>query len=469
MPSIDAYLRAIKAKESTNNYSVLGPTHPKYGRALGAYQVMESNLPSWSQAAVGRQVTPDEFLKNPELQDQIARHRFSQYAEKHGLDNAASMWHSGVPLAQAQARKDVLGTRTPDYVRDIARRAGSDTGGSTDGVQVAQPNPQADLPADGAAEAGGPPAQPGFFEGGPGALFGMPQKDWNAGDAMLGVGAALMARDNPTGASALSALASKAKTAQAGKSVLKVDNKTGMGVIYDPTTGTTKTQQLFPRSNEPEDPTDGNRKMFQENLNKANAHSMLSETFDRARRELATGDIDLSLAAKIKQSASELFNLPLTEPQKRTARFLLDMENARADILRTFPGVQTEGDAKRAMDMLKPGGIAGLSNDNVMEAMERGFSHSTRNYSDQLKYNESLYKKFGDRIGPSDYGDSNAARQRAFAEAEETYKPLKESYVKKRTEGAATQTKQITGRPQDAQAAPPTTGMSLYDAFKNRK
>jgi hypothetical protein len=464
MPSIDAYLRAIKAKESTNNYSVLGPTHPKYGRALGAYQVMESNLPSWSQAAVGRQVTPDEFLKNPELQDQIARHRFTQYAEKHGLDNAASMWHSGVPLAQAQARKDVLGTRTPDYVKDIARRAGGDTGVSVDPTQMTQ----ADLPAQGAAEAGGPPTQPGFWEGGPGALFGMPQKDWNAADAMIGVGAALMARDNPSGASALSALATKAKASQGAKSVVKVDSKTGMVTRYDPTTDSFKTEQVFPRSPEADDPTDGNRKMFQDNLSKANAHSALAETMDRARREIATGDIDLSLASKVKQSAAELFNMPLTDQQKRTARFLLDMENARADILRTFPGVQTEGDAKRAMDMLKPGGLAGLSNDNVMEAMERGFAHSTRNYGEQLKYNESLYQKFGTRIAPSDYGDSNAARQRAFAEAEETYKPLKESYVKKRTESTTQKSTEITGRPQDAKA-PPTTGMSLYDAFKNRK
>ncbi len=465
MASIDAYLNAIKGVESSGRYGVVGPTHKRHGRALGAYQIMESNLPSWSQEAVGRQVSPDEFLQSKELQDQIARHRFSQYAEKHGLDNAASMWHSGVPLDQAQARKDSLGTRTPDYVRRVAAAAGS-TG--TGGPQISPTPMDPDAPAPGAMEASGPPASPGFWEGGPGALFGMPQKDWNAGDALIGVGASLMARDNPSGASALSALATKAKASQGAKSVVKVDSKTGMVTRYDPTTDSFKTEQVFPRSPEADDPTDGNRKMFQDNLMKANAHSALAEMMDRARREVATGDIDLSLASKIKQSAAELFNMPLTDQQKRTARFLLDMENARADILRTFPGVQTEGDAKRAMDMLKPGGLAGLSNDNVMEAMERGFAHSTRNYGEQLKYNESLYQKFGTRIAPSDYGDSNAARQRAFAEAEETYRPLKESYVKKRTESTTQKSTEITGRPQDAKA-PPTTGMSLYDAFKNRK
>lgn len=464
----DKYIRAMQQLESSGRYNAVGPTHPRMGRALGISQVMESNLPQWTQEAIGRQVSGDEFLKSPEIQDAVTRHRFGKLVEQYGsVPDALSAWHSGRPLSRAQGAQDSLGTKTPDYVRRIMAAAE----GSPDGTQGAPQGgltAQADLPAEGAAEAGGPKPAPGFWEGGPGALFGMPQKDWNAADAMIGVGAALMARDNPSGASALSALATKAKASQGAKSVVKVDSKTGMVTRYDPTTDSFKTEQVFPRSPEADDPTDGNRKMFQDNLSKANAHSALAETMDRARREIATGDIDLSLASKVKQSAAELFNMPLTDQQKRTARFLLDMENARADILRTFPGVQTEGDAKRAMDMLRPGGLAGLSNDNAMEAMERGFAHSTRNYGEQLKYNESLYQKFGTRIAPSDYGDSSAARQRAFAEAEETYKPLKENYVKKRTEGTTQKSTEITGRPQDAKA-PPTTGMSLYDAFKNRK
>ncbi len=460
----DKYIRAMQQLESSGRYNAVGPTHPRYGRALGISQVMESNLPQWTQEALGRQVGADEYLRTPEIQDAVTRHRFAKLVEQHGsVPDALSAWHSGRPLSRSGGAQDSLGTKTHDYVNRIMA--------SADGSQGVPPQngltAQADLPAQGAAEAGGPPTQPGFWEGGPGALFGMPQKDWNAGDAMLGVGAALMARDNPSGASALSALATKAKTAQAGKSVLKVDNKTGMGVIYDPTTGTTKTQQLFPRSEEPEDPSDGNRKMFQENLSKANAHSMLAETFDKARRQIAAGDMDLSILSKARQSASELFNLKLTPQQENAVKFALDMENARADILRTFPGVQTEGDAKRAMDMLKPGAMGQFSNDAVMSAMEKGFARSTQLYGEQLKYNESLWNKFGNRIGPSDYGDLNASRQKAFAEAEETYKPIKETYSKKRAE--ASKPPEINGRPQDAKAAPPTTGMSLYDAFKNRK
>jgi hypothetical protein len=68
MAILDAYRRAIGNIESrgSGGYSAIGPTHPKYGRALGAYQVMESNLPQWSQEALGRQVSPDEFLANPQ-------------------------------------------------------------------------------------------------------------------------------------------------------------------------------------------------------------------------------------------------------------------------------------------------------------------------------------------------------------------------------------------------------------------
>jgi hypothetical protein len=464
-PAYDKYIRAMQGVESTNNYGAIGPRHPKYGRALGISQVMESNLPEWTQAAVGRQVGADEFLATPEIQDAVTRHRFGELVKKHGsVQDALSAWHSGRPLSQAQNAKDSLGTQTPDYVNKIMAAAEGTPGGT-----------QADMPAPGAVETGGPtPAAPaGFMEGGPGALFGMPQKDWSLGDGLMGAGAALMARDNPTGASALAAMAVKAKNTQSalGRTVVKTDPKTGMVTRYDPTTDTFKTDQVFPRTNEPDDPTDQNRKMFQQNHEKANAHAMLSETFDSARRRIAEGDMDFSVLSQVKKSAAELFDQKLSPAQLNAVKFAVDMENARADILRTFPGVQTEGDAKRAMDMLKPGGMGNLSNDAVMAAMEKGFTRSTRLHGEQLKYNESLYSKFGDRIAPSDYGSLNAERQKNFAAAEETYKPLKESYTKKREE--VERQKQggpsagPAGRPLQAPAPNAPTG-GLYDAHKSR-
>lgn len=464
MPSIDAYLRAIKAKESTNNYSVLGPTHPKYGRALGAYQVMESNLPSWSQAAVGRQVTPDEFLKNPEIQDQIARHRFSQYAEKHGLDNAASMWHSGVPLAQAQARKDVLGTRTPDYVRDIARRAGSDTGGSTDGVQVAQPNPQADLPADGAAEAGGPPAQPGFFEGGPGALFGMPQKDWNAGDAMLGVGAALMARDNPTGASALSALASKAKTAQAGKSVLRTDPNTGIGVIFDPNTGATQTRQLYTPPKKEDLPSPTTMKEFTKNQEAVNSHANIANKMDYYRRLIIEDKVDIGFLEGAEKSWDELRGKALTDRQLNALAMARDFQIMADESLKANNGVQTEGDAQRALALFKPGGVTGMNPSGVLEYLDRGFKDASRRYGEAAMANDPYYRRYGDKVGPVDWDKGVAGNRTKFEESDKTFTPMKETYLKTKRAEQDQKATSVNGRPTSVKA--PAAGGSFYDHMK---
>ncbi|WP_195707936.1 hypothetical protein [Brucella sp. 10RB9214] len=66
---------AIASIESrgSGDYAAIGPRHPTMGRALGRYQVMEANIGPWSKAALGREVTVDEFIKNPDIQDAISR------------------------------------------------------------------------------------------------------------------------------------------------------------------------------------------------------------------------------------------------------------------------------------------------------------------------------------------------------------------------------------------------------------
>lgn len=99
----------------SGDYAAIGPTHPKMGRALGRYQIMEANLPEWSQAALGRPVSADEFMASPEIQDAIFDHRFGQYVQQHGPDGAAAMWFSGSPDVNSRAQ-DSLGTSVSDYV-----------------------------------------------------------------------------------------------------------------------------------------------------------------------------------------------------------------------------------------------------------------------------------------------------------------------------------------------------------------
>lgn len=115
---IGRYASAIQSNESGGKYGIVGPTHPKYGRALGAYQVMESNLPSWSREALGREVSADEFLRSPQIQDAIFQKKFGQAVAKYGNpEDAASVWFTGRPLAKGANAKDVLGTTGAEYVR----------------------------------------------------------------------------------------------------------------------------------------------------------------------------------------------------------------------------------------------------------------------------------------------------------------------------------------------------------------
>lgn len=88
-----ALVAAIAGKESGGNY---GAVNPDSG-ALGKYQIMPANIASWSKAALGYSITPQQFLASPRLQEQIARHRLRQYFNQYGAAGAASAWYSGDP------------------------------------------------------------------------------------------------------------------------------------------------------------------------------------------------------------------------------------------------------------------------------------------------------------------------------------------------------------------------------------
>lgn len=157
--NIGRYAAAIQANESGGKYDIVGPTHPKMGRALGAYQVMEANLPSWTREAVGREVGADEFLRSPAIQDAVFQKKFGQAVEKYGNpQDAASVWFTGRPLAQGANARDVLGTTGQRYVdkfnAGLARAGG--TAPTLPATRVAMPasmGNQADIPAEGAMPA----------------------------------------------------------------------------------------------------------------------------------------------------------------------------------------------------------------------------------------------------------------------------------------------------------------------------
>lgn len=114
---IAAAKAAIAGNESGGRYNAMGPVTGSGDRAYGKYQVMGKNIPQWTQAAIGRAMTPQEYLNNPQAQDAVFERYFGDNMRKYGFNDAASIWFSGRRAAQAGNARDVLGTTVPKYIR----------------------------------------------------------------------------------------------------------------------------------------------------------------------------------------------------------------------------------------------------------------------------------------------------------------------------------------------------------------
>lgn len=112
------YRQAIANIESrgSGGYSALGPM-TNGDRAYGAYQVMGANIPSWTKGALGKSLTPQQFIADPRAQDNVFDHYFGKSVAKYGNpQDAASVWFTGRPLSRGAGASDVLGTTGSSYV-----------------------------------------------------------------------------------------------------------------------------------------------------------------------------------------------------------------------------------------------------------------------------------------------------------------------------------------------------------------
>lgn len=170
-PPMTGYRDAIASIESrgSGDYAAIGPSHPKLGRALGRYQIMEANIGPWSQEVLGRTVTPDEFMANPQLQDAIFDGKFGQYVQKFGPEGAAQAWFGGEGGVGQLGRRDSLGTSIAEYSNKFNNALGA-SGGAVDAVNamaeggqvpgyvdpmVSAPNSRQQMPVNQMADASG--------------------------------------------------------------------------------------------------------------------------------------------------------------------------------------------------------------------------------------------------------------------------------------------------------------------------
>jgi len=126
---IPAAMEAFAAIESrgSGDYQALGPIIKKGmykgDRAYGRYQVMGDNVPSFTKQYIGKSMTKEDFLNDPEAQDAVIESFLrKKYKEYGNVEDAVSAWFTGQPLKKAQARGASDGNSTVnEYVTKFVR------------------------------------------------------------------------------------------------------------------------------------------------------------------------------------------------------------------------------------------------------------------------------------------------------------------------------------------------------------
>jgi hypothetical protein len=120
-----SYQDAISRIESGGRYDLQGPVTSGGDRAYGKYQVMGANIPQWTKDALGRSMTPAEFLASPQAQDTVFNHRFGSYVNKYGPGGAARAWFAGEGGMNNPNARDQLGTSVGSYERQFLKGLGN--------------------------------------------------------------------------------------------------------------------------------------------------------------------------------------------------------------------------------------------------------------------------------------------------------------------------------------------------------
>ena len=131
--------RAIAGIESGgggNPYTKLGNPTASGDRAFGKYQVMGANIAPWTKEVLGRPMSSQEFLANPQAQEAVFKAKFGQLQQKYGPEGAAKAWFAGEGGMNHPDRTDVNGTSVAGYGQKFAQAGGAGPQGAS------QPSPQ---------------------------------------------------------------------------------------------------------------------------------------------------------------------------------------------------------------------------------------------------------------------------------------------------------------------------------------
>ena len=132
--TLEQLQQAFGYVESSNDYGEIGPKTRKGDNAYGKYQVMDFNVPSWTEQYVGRRMTPQEFLADPPAQDAVFMGRMGQYygqstgTPEERVRNAGSLWFTGQNYTPETATRSDGFIDNQEYGDRILRALGAQQG-----------------------------------------------------------------------------------------------------------------------------------------------------------------------------------------------------------------------------------------------------------------------------------------------------------------------------------------------------
>lgn len=145
---------AIAKIESGGRYDALGPVANAQGdRAHGKYQVMGANIGPWTKEILGREMTPQEFLADPQAQEAVFSAKWNQYRQQFGSDEAAARaWFAGPGGMNNPNAQDVNGVTVAQYSQKFQQgmpaqgdAAGGNPPPGTVPYDVSRPQPSPEL------------------------------------------------------------------------------------------------------------------------------------------------------------------------------------------------------------------------------------------------------------------------------------------------------------------------------------
>ena len=133
--------KAITAQQESGpkGYTNITTTANRQGQpqsALGRYGIMDFNLPQWSQEALGRKVSKEEFMASPEIQDKIYEAKMGQYIQQYGVEGAGRAWLGGPGGVTNTGATDAFGTSVLNYGRAFASKMAAGGPASTSAPDV---------------------------------------------------------------------------------------------------------------------------------------------------------------------------------------------------------------------------------------------------------------------------------------------------------------------------------------------